>query len=271
MNRRSVLAGAVAAGAGLAAMRTGAGARQATPAADDAAILTIRWELQRINSGERVTEPDDPANYWFQLLPDGSIVLRADCNRGRGGYALEDSSLTFGELATTKVACGPESIGEEFTRQLGYVVSYVRTGELSDELVLSLMADGGELIFAPSLRGVVWQWVRFEGGDGSVVEAADHSRYTIEFLDDGSVRVLADCNRGNGTAKLDAGSIDLTVATTRMACPGDSQDAVFLRYLDEAVTYLIRDGQLALSLPMDSGIAFFRPLVPETLPATPTS
>lgn len=245
-------------------------AQEATPTAGDE-VSAIRWELQQIASNNRVFTPDDPTNYWIQLLPDGTVWLQADCNRGSGTYSLQDSSLTLSDLVTTKVACGEDSIGDRFLASLGYVVSYSVTGDVSDQLVLQMMADGGSLTFQPALTGVVWEWVGFEGGDGSQITAADPSRYTLEFLDDGTVRVKADCNSGSGEAKIDGSSIDLTVATTLIGCPADSQASDFLRYLDEANSFVIRDGLLALALPADAGIALFRPTLPEPIAATPVA
>jgi heat shock protein HslJ len=203
------------------------------------------------------------------LLPDGRVAIKADCNRARGTYSIDAPSITFSELASTRAACGPDSISDRFLTNLGYVVGFVRTGELNDQLILEMMADGGQLTFDPALTGVVWEWIEFQGGDGSLVRADDPSRYTIEFLDDGSVAVVADCNQGGGDANVDGTSIDLTVATTLIGCPEESQASEFLRYLDEAVSFVFRDGRLALSLPMDAGIAFFRPTVPPSPPATP--
>jgi heat shock protein HslJ len=243
-------------------------AQEATPTAG-AEIAVIRWELQQIASGNRVLTPDDPADYWIQLLPDGKVLLKADCNQGSGTYTLDGSSLTFSELVTTRVACGEESISDRFVSSLGYTVSFQVTGDGSDQLVLQMMADGGSLTFQPALTGVVWEWVEFEGGDGSRVVAVDPRRYTLEFLDDGAVEVQADCNGGSGEAKVDGAMIELSVATTLIGCPDDSQASDFLRYLDEANTFVIKDGMLALALPADAGIALFRPTAPALAPATP--
>ena len=243
-------------------------AQEATPTAG-ADILVIRWELQQIASGNRVFAPDDPANYWIQLFPDAKVLLKADCNQGSGTYTLDGTSLSFGELVTTRVACGEESISDRFVSSLGYAVSFQVTGDASDELVLQMMADGGTLTFQPALTGIVWEWVEFEGGDGSRVIADDRSRYTLEFLDDGPVKVQADCNSGSGEATIDGSSIDLTVVTTLIGCPGDSQASDFLRYLNEANTFVIKDGMLALASPADAGIALFQPTVPALEPATP--
>jgi len=81
MKRRSLLA---AVGAGLftgVLVRGRASAQDATPtAAGDDAVTLIRWELERIASGNGATTPDDPSRYWFQLLPDGTAAIQADCN-----------------------------------------------------------------------------------------------------------------------------------------------------------------------------------------------
>jgi len=48
---------------------------------------------------------------------------------------------------------------------------------------------------------------------------------------------------------------------------------VYAGYVDEAVSWVIRDGQLHLSLPMDAGIASFAPVVwaEGTPPAAPVA
>jgi len=90
-------------------------------------------------------EVDDPARYTLEIRADGVFVL-ADCNRGRGGVELEGSMIEFTEIATTRMACPPESLANRYLSHLEYVRSWV----LSDgNLYLSLMADGGILRFRP--------------------------------------------------------------------------------------------------------------------------
>lgn len=268
MNRRALLMAGLAGGFSLAMVRL-TRAQEATPTPMTSPIPPLRWELQQIAGNTSAQTPETPADYWIQLLPTGQMWFRADCNQGSGPYTLDGDSLTFGELISTRVACAEGSLSDEFIADLGYVASWLMVGDLSDELVLQLMADGGTLNFRPALTGVVWEWTQFEGGDGSVVTAADPTRYTLAFQEDGSVQVKADCNTGQSQANIDGSSLDLTVATTKMACPPDSQAADFLRYLDEAVSYVIAGGMLHLSLPMDAGIATFRPVVPTEGTATP--
>ncbi len=271
MNRRVLLRSAVA---GMALVMlpdwNRVRAQQATPVPGNG-LLNIRWQLDRINSGDRVLVPDDPSRYWVQFQADGKLLIGADCNSAGAVFKLTGSSIGLGEIFTTGVACAPDSISDEFLRKLKYVVSYTIFGDVSDQLVLDMMADGGQLVFTPLLTGVVWQWTEFQSGDGSIFKPTDPTRYTAEFHDDGTVRVLADCNSGSGLATIDGTSIDLTVAATRMACPEGSQSSAFLRYLNEAVTYVIRDGRLALSLPAGAGIALFQPVIPAPEVATPVA
>lgn len=270
MKRRTFLKTTMAGCAALSVAKFGfVSAQEATPQVGGG-IESIRWELQQIaESNGSVTAPDVPANYWIQFGSDGRVYIQADCNRAGGPYTLSGSQLTFGAMFSTLILCGENSIADTFLLTLGSVASYVVTTDASDQLVLNMKADGGSLIFQPVLPGVVWQWVESQSGDDSVVTAKDPSRYTIEFMSDGKVQVKADCNRGMGQAKVDGHAIDIVVATTRMACPDDSQANDFLMYLDQSVSYVIRDGKLALALPADAGIALFQPVFNVGTDATP--
>lgn len=237
-------------------------AQEATPAGGSD-ILPLVWELTEFVDPVRgAEEVGTPANYTVQFLPDGTFLLRTDCNVGSGSYTIEGSSIELSDIATTLVGCPEGSRGDRFVEELLQVSSFVINQEgASDQLVLALMADGGFLNFAPSLTGVVWEWQRFEGGDGSVVAPDNPSFYTLEFFPDGSLTARLDCNQGAGTYSTDGAMIELMVASTLIGCSEGSLGAEFGGYLAEANTYVIRDGQLALSLPLDSGIVFFNPYV----------
>jgi heat shock protein HslJ len=246
---------------GLLMSARGARGQQATPAAAGPSMPILRWELRQMASGRTVGVPDHPEHYWIQFKPDGTVAVRADCNRGGGRYAVAGSSLTLSSLDSTKVACSSDSLSDKFVADLGYVVSFKIAGDAQDELVLSLMADGGELQFAPALPGVVWQWVSVEVDGKETERAKEPEKYTIAFDDEGGVTVQADCNRGSGKANVRGDKIDLTVATTRMACGDDSQGSDFLGYLDRAKTYAIKDSALGLALRDGKGIARFKPFL----------
>ncbi len=238
-----------------------ADAQNATPAPADA-IGPIVWQLTGfLDNANGATPVDDPSKYTNQLRPDGSASIRADCNQGSAKYTVAGNSLEFGLATTTLVLCEPGSLSDRFLQELSFVRSFViDQTEATDQLVLSLMADGGSLRFSPTLTGVAWEWEQFEGGDGVVGAPDDPSQYSLQFHEDGSLSGQVDCNRGTGSYEVDGSSISIVLATTRMMCHENSLDAEFGRYLAEASSFVIRDGKLALSLPVDSGITTFNPV-----------
>jgi heat shock protein HslJ len=243
----------------------------ATPVSEAPNVLLIRWELERVMraDGTELT-PRTPSNHTIQLLDDGRVLVQADCNSGSGTYTVDGTSLTISNMVTTLVGCEPGSIGSDFAAALATVTAYSISTDASDSLTLTT-DDGAALMFNPGLTGVVWLFTRFQGGNGSEIVVDDPSRYTLEFPGDDSALVLADCNRGKGQASIDGNSIDLSVALMRAACPEGSLSTEYAAYLDEAVSWVIRDGQFHLSLRADAGIASFTPVIPPGATATPSA
>ncbi len=111
---------------------------------------------------------------------------------------------------------------------------------------------------APMLVGTRWEWV------GTVtpverIEAADPKRYILELQADGNARLLFDCNRGSGTYAITDNKLSFgPLMSTRMACPPDTQDHVFMDQLGKVSSFFIRDEELFLEMPYDSGTLRFR-------------
>jgi heat shock protein HslJ len=119
---------------------------ETAPTADVSAAPLGRWEWVAFQGMDDSTlEVDDPSRYTLEIREDGVSVI-ADCNRGRGGLTLNGPSISFGELAMTRMACGPQSLEDRYLSYLEYVRSWVMEG---GDLYLSLMADGGIMQFRP--------------------------------------------------------------------------------------------------------------------------
>lgn len=244
---------------GLIALPLALGAQEATPESQDG-IPPIVWQLTTIDDGAGgTTTVEDPGSYTIQFLPDGRVGIGADCNQGVADFVIDGNSVTFGEMATTLALCPPESLSDQYLAHLQNVATFaIDQSQASDQLVLEL-ADGGSLVFAPSLIGVTWQWQQFQGGDGTTIAPDDPSKFALEFQKDGTVFGQVDCNRASGTYTADGVSIEILLATTRMFCGEGSLDTDFGRFVSESNTYVIRDGNLSLALPMDGGITTFAP------------
>lgn len=106
--------------------------------------LMGRWEWASFQGmDDSSLEIADPSLYTLEIRSDG-VSVRADCNRGTGGYELDGSSLTFTPLAITQMACPSESLADRYLSHLSYVRSWIVE---DGDLYLSLFADGGIMRF----------------------------------------------------------------------------------------------------------------------------
>lgn len=116
-------------------------------AAGDALLTGTLWRWTETVTGNNSVKPDAPERYTLEFQPGGMVAVRADCNRGSGSYLLNGDSLTFGPLAMTRAMCPPGSKDGEFLRGLAAVQGQLFRG---DDLVLTLKADAGSMVFASS-------------------------------------------------------------------------------------------------------------------------
>jgi para-nitrobenzyl esterase len=112
-------------------------------------LVDTSWQLVRFtgSDGSKV-EPDDRAKYTLTFQPDGVVVARIDCNRGRGAWKSDQpGQLVLGPLALTRMMCPPGSMHDRVAADFGAVRAYA----LKDgHLMLSLMADGGTYEYEPA-------------------------------------------------------------------------------------------------------------------------
>jgi len=123
-------------------------------------------------------------------------------------------------------------------------------------------AQGATPNSSADLGGTSWRLVRFEGGDGKVLEPDDRAKYTIAFGKDGRLSVRLDCNRGAGTWKsASPNQIQFgPLALTRAMCPHMTLHDRVARDWTYVRTYTLRDGRLFLSLVADGGVYEYEPL-----------
>lgn len=237
-----------------------------TPAPDRPPIPPVIWTLTDIVTGATPTPVPNPTAYTVQFLPDGTVRVRADCNHGHGGYTARPPELSIGDVVMTKVACAPESLSDEFIAALTAVTTY----EFQEDALALRAGQGVQLTLKPTLTGVVWQWERFLGGRDMGAVPHDPSAYTVQFREDGTVDVRADCNSGSGRFESHPPQLLITdLVMTGAACPPDSQSATFVRNLRDVRSFVFRGGQLYLSLMADAGIMIFSATELPEQPATP--
>lgn len=141
------------------------------------------------------------------------------------------------------------------------------------EPVLSL-ADkdtqkAGKAVFE-DLAGTSWQLVKITSMDDTVYTPDEKASYTLEFVKDGSMRVLADCNRGTGSwFSEQPGELSFSdIATTRALCPTGSLHDRYFAQFKWVRSYQMQNGNLFLATMADGSIVEFEPLIMAPVVAT---
>lgn len=106
------------------------------------------WHATTGGSSERASVAS-PDRYTIELLPDGALHVRADCNRGAGRYTAADVDLRFSPIATTKIGCPAGSRDREFLDGLASIDAYRFEGI---ELVLATSDGRRTMRFQPAAR-----------------------------------------------------------------------------------------------------------------------
>jgi len=112
-----------------------------------------------------------------------------------------------------------------------------------------------------SLGGTSWRLVQIMSMDDTTHTPDDPSLYTLEFLDDGSMRVKADCNMGTGSwTSASPGQLEFgIIAATQAQCaPGSLHDA-YMAQFQWVRSYTMKDGHLFLATMADGSIIEFEP------------
>lgn len=83
------------------------------------------WQWVRINMNDGSSvRPEKPEAFVLTFGMDGNAGSTTDCNNAKGTYSTDLHRLTFGPLATTRMACEPKSEEQTYLRLLQNVTSY---------------------------------------------------------------------------------------------------------------------------------------------------
>lgn len=109
----------------------------------------------------------------------------------------------------------------------------------------------------PMLTGPLWLLDEIVYNNDTMTVPDDPELYSIQFFEDGSLGVRADCNVGNGIYDVDSSDFITLQAFTLAACGPDSLDDEFRQGLNDAVNYFFIEGDLYMDLPVDTGTMKF--------------
>ena len=130
----------------------------------------------------------------------------------------------------------------------------------SDLLSATLFGTNAGSYGPDVLIDVPWAWSGSQYNNDSAIVAKDGRSYTLEFLQGGSLRIQADCNKVGGSYQVKGKSLTIkTGPSTMMACAPDTQDAQFLRDLTGVAGWFLKKGDLYLDMKVDTGtLTFYR-------------
>jgi heat shock protein HslJ len=175
------------------------------------------------------------------IIPDGTVVTIVGVSQDREWWLVEN----------------PENIDEQVWISRNFVQTSTSVNDVPT------IADPE---IEPTLLDNAWQWLSLTTPTETTA-VSDPSLYTIQFNADGSATLRADCNTLTASYTSAENNIRIsTGATTLVACPGDSLDALYLNTLTQVTTYFFEAGGLYLELPADGGTMHFapdNPAVPE--------
>lgn len=111
-------------------------------------ITDKEWQLTEMYYfNDAAVKPYNPSGYLLQLFHNGTVLVKADCNRGTGMFALVGKKLTFQKIGYTREICLPGSLSEQYMKALEAAISCMIRDEY---LFIYSTADSGVLKFAPS-------------------------------------------------------------------------------------------------------------------------
>lgn len=119
------------------------------PTANPANLRNTVWQWESVQTPVEKVTIDKPENYTLEFKEDGSLLVQADCNRGRGRYTVNGKSINLSNIALTRRGCPPGSLDGKFTRSLAAAQVYFFD---KDALYLDMQADGGTLRFVRANR-----------------------------------------------------------------------------------------------------------------------
>ena len=109
-----------------------------------------QWTGTLYNDGKKIV-PSGSKDYTIQLLEDGNVNVKADCNLKGGTYSIQESRLSIKITHSTMAACPEGSLEDQFVRDLTAGVSYfLRDGDL----YIDLKFDSGTMKFQRDNGGI---------------------------------------------------------------------------------------------------------------------
>jgi len=115
---------------------------EADPARMTLTMKEWTW-IRTLYNNDTTVVPSEPGAFTLDFGNDGKLAATTDCNRMMGSYTSEGNTLSFSQLASTRMYC-TDSQEDQFAGMLANVASFLFTPK--GELVLELKFDSGHIL-----------------------------------------------------------------------------------------------------------------------------
>ena len=233
-----------------------------SPGPEAAGIEDIQWYLQEV-AGSLISPMANDKQPHIMLDPARKQATGfAGCNTFFGTYEMGGASLKFGPFGSTRMACPDLQMSLE--TEVFKALDKTRAWKIKDNRLLLLNDEKVLARFTKErvsgITGTVWQWVQTQYNDDRKAVPTHSENYTMQFREDGTIHVKADCNQKGGTYSIFAEDKRLSIEithSTMAACPPDSMESGFVQGLSAAAIYFFKEGDLYIDLKYDSGTMRF--------------
>lgn len=186
------------------------------------------------------------------FAPDGEVAGSTGCNRFRGAWQQDGSSLTISVGATTLAACTSDELNEQEQRLLDALERTEAVRQSGESLELLDDEQDPLAIYEASLTGLAgtsWQATGVNNQTGGVESSALTPSVTAEFGEDGRLTGFSGCREYSARYEASDGTITVTDVTFQgTECSGD--EATLERNVEAALiasrTYSIEGTSLNL-------------------------
>ncbi len=140
---------------------------------------------------------------------------------------------------------------------LAFFVGFSCTPTADESAELDETNSGAEINLT-ELVGPAWQWQQTLMGNDDRFVPENPGNYTAQFMPDGTLAALADCNQVGGTYTLEGSSLAIELGSSTMAaCPEGSLGDQFVANLSAANGFFFDGEDLLIDLVFDSGTMRF--------------
>jgi len=251
-----------------AAIGTSAQSETAEPE-DDISLIDTQWLLVATETEDGLTPVAQGSEITLDFEGEDQVTGNGGCNQYNGSYTVEDETISFGALVSTRMACSEDALTAQ---EQTYVAALeASTGYVVTENQLTLMsADEQVLHFIRAevdvLLDTAWHLTSFgDPDDPTLVSEAVNT--TLEFRADHQVGGSGGCNSYGSSYTLEGTRITFTGALSTMRACRDRdsmrQESAFFAALDSTGQFALVGDQLVIWYENGQRLTFEKPV--ETL------